>query len=115
MDTTIQQERNEESTMQNVKVDITHTNRLSQRERATTQTEAQAFLQHVKQRYVDDAYLHLDVKRVKETRGGIDGLKWKALLVTNRGRFSAQQMGFGAFNSLHKTFDALDLQLRRLR
>lgn len=112
---TTSSENNDETMMQDVKVDVTHTNRLSARERATTQEEAHAFLQHVKQRYVNDAYLHLDVKRVKETHGGLDGLKWKALLVTNRGRFSAQQIGYGAFNSLHKTFDALDSQLRRLQ
>lgn len=102
-------------TTQRMHVDMSHTNRLSGREHTTARIETEEFLRHITNRYVDDAYLHLDVKRVKETRRGLDGLKWKALLVTNKGRFVAEQIGFGVFHSLHTTFDALEGQLRRIR
>ncbi|MFT4250840.1 MAG: hypothetical protein ACMXYD_05770 [Candidatus Woesearchaeota archaeon] len=116
METTIYtQKQVEDKTQDYAHVDITHTNRLSTRERAIVDVEAAAFITHIKARYVNDAYLHLDVIRTKETKAGVNGIAFKALLVTNKGRFFAEQQGFGVFNSLHSAFEALETQLTKLR
>lgn len=104
----------EQPTQQEAHVDLTHTNRLSGRERAITEVETRAFVQYLKQRYVRDAYLHMDIERLKESKAGVDAIEWKALLVTNKGRISAKQKGYGVFNSLHKTFEAIELQLKKM-
>ena len=116
MEFTIQQRTQvEDKAQEYAHVDITHTNRLSTRERAIVDVEATAFITHIKRRYVNDAYLHLDVIRTREKKAGESGLAFKALLVTNKGRFFAEQSGFGVFNALHSTFEALETQLSKLR
>ena len=104
----------DETPQRQAHVDLTHTNRLTDRERAITHVETRAFVEYLKQRYVKDAYLHLDIQRLKESRAGVDAIEWNALVVTNKGRISARQKGYGVFNSLHETFEAIEFQLKKL-
>ena len=91
-------------------VDIAHTERLEPLEQKIVHDEAKEFLQGL-QHYFDETYMHLDVKQIKEQQRGVQGYKWKALLITNRGRFHAEQIGFGIEHSLANTFNAIEEQI----
>lgn len=96
---------------QRIRFDISHTKRLSPREVQEARTEALDFLEGI-QHYFDQVYLHLDVSRHREqTRGGIPQYQWRALLVTDNGRYYADDVGFGVADSLHNTFEALETEI----
>ena len=92
-------------------VDVAHTERLSRVEHRLAADMAGEFVDLL-QRYVDEAYVHMDVKKVREQRRGVPGVKWKVLLVTNKGRYHTEQMGFGVEHSLKQAFDVLEQQVR---
>lgn len=91
-------------------VDLSHADRLTNKEHSLTHHEAVEFLEDVA-RFFDETYLHLDVKKIKEQTRRQQGLKWKALLITNRGRYHTEQIGYGVPDSLSNTFDALKQQI----
>ncbi len=91
-------------------IDIAHADRLTELEKKITHDETNDFLDRI-QRHFDEAYIHLDVKQIKEQQHKQQGFKWKALLVTNRGRFHTEQIGFGVKHSLAQTFNALEEQI----
>lgn len=92
-------------------VDFAHVDRLSSREQSFADHHANEFLDDI-ERHFDETYLHLDVKILREQKRGVAGMKWKVLLITNRGRYHTEQMGFGVEHSLKNAFDALKQQIK---
>lgn len=69
--------------------------------------------------HVDMTYLHLDVDQHKEQTRTVPAYRWRALLITNRGRYHADGWSFGASEALSvvldKLYEQLDSRLGRLQ
>lgn len=103
---------NFESEFEAVHVDMSHKDVLSTRIQRYANKEAEEFIQRVRQ-FADTAYLHLDVQPQKEQTRNTPSYRWRALLVTNRGRYYADDWSFGAIESLKQVLDKVEQQLHQ--
>jgi len=85
---------------------------LPQRIQQHVRKETDEFLQRIK-RSVDTAYVHLDVQPQKEQTRNIPAYRWRVLLVTNRGRYYADDWSFGAVESLKQVYDKIEQQIEQ--
>lgn len=90
-------------------IDIAHTKLLSKTRKYLVEQEAQSFLERINRH--SNGYLHLDVATHKERTRHVPAYRWRALLVTDNGRYHADSWDFGAVESLRKTLDKLEVQL----
>jgi hypothetical protein len=92
------------------RVDMAHASRLSPRERAVAMSVAEDFL--VSQtRNFNQLYLHLDVEEHKEKTRGVPAYRWRALLMTDRGRYYCEDSDFGAAEGLKTALDTLKAEI----
>ncbi len=96
--------------MRAMHIDMSHVGVLSERTQRHAIREAEDFLVRIRN-FVDTAYLHLDVQPQKEQTRNVSAFRWRALLVTNRGRYYADDWSFGAIESLKNVFDKLEQQM----
>ena len=91
-------------------VDIAHTDRIGLFEHRVARDMAESFLRDMS-RYFKETYMHLDVEKTPERKHGIQGLRWRALLTTDRGRYYAENGGFGVEHALSNTLESLENQI----
>ncbi len=96
--------------MRAMHVDMSHGGVLSTTNQQYAIKEAEDFLARIRH-VVDTAYLHLDVQTQKETNQALQSYRWRALLVTNRGRYYADDWSFGALQSLKNVLDKVEQQM----
>lgn len=91
--------------------DISNISVLSKRMQRYVKAETQELFERLRHD-VDTAYLHLDVQPQKERTKGIQAYRWRALLITNRGRYYADDWSFGAIESLKQVLEKVEQQLQ---
>lgn len=100
----------EDNALHAMHLDASRVNELPARTQRYVKQEAEEFLARLR-RHVDTAYLHLDVQPQKEQTRNVPAYRWRALLVTNRGRYYADDWSFGAVESLKQVLDKVEQQV----
>lgn len=98
------------SEMKAMHIDMSHVEVLDARTHKYAVREAEDFLTRIRH-HVDTAYLHLDVQPQKEQTRSVPAYRWRALLITNRGRYYADDWSFGAVESLKNVLDKVEQQI----
>ena len=108
MDTTTINNRSTAATSPGI--DLVHTSRLGKADQQRILGEAEEFLGRIR-RQSNQAYIRLDVEEQKAKTQGIPAYRWRALLITDIGRYYADDWEVGAVESVKKVLEQLETQM----